>query len=45
MMGTNFSVYEVKNKSEMELRELYDLTNFGGIAHEEHQRAIPLARP
>jgi hypothetical protein len=45
LMGTNFSAYEVRNKSELELRELYDLKNFGGIAHEEHQRAIPLPRP
>ncbi|MCV9964595.1 DUF262 domain-containing protein [Pararhizobium sp. BT-229] len=45
LMGTGFAAYEVRNKSELELRELYDLKNFGGIAHEEHQRAIPLPRP
>jgi uncharacterized protein with ParB-like and HNH nuclease domain len=45
LMSTNFSAYEVKNKSELELRELYDLKNFGGIAHEEHQRAVPLSQP
>jgi hypothetical protein len=45
LMGTTFAAYEVKNKSELELRELYDLKNFGGIAHEEHQRATPMPRP
>ncbi|MDW9481158.1 DUF262 domain-containing protein [Sinorhizobium meliloti] len=45
LMGTSFPAYQVRNKSEMELRELYDLKNFGGIAHEEHQRAVPRGGP
>jgi hypothetical protein len=45
LMRTSFSAYEVRNKTEFELRELYDLKNFGGVAHEEHQRAVPHHRP
>ena len=41
LMGTTFPAYELRNKTELELREVYDLKNFGGIAHEEHQRAMP----
>lgn len=42
LMGTIFSAYEVRNKTELELREIYDLKNFGGVPHEEHQRATPM---
>lgn len=41
LMGTQFPAYELRNKSEYELREIYDIKNFGGIAHEETQRALP----
>ncbi|MCS4088917.1 DUF262 domain-containing protein [Rhizobium sp. BK176] len=44
-LNGTFAAYEVRNKSELELRELYDLKNFGGVAHEEHQRAVPQHRP
>lgn len=30
--------------SEESLREFYDLMNFGGVAHEDHERALPRMR-
>nr|WP_250807122.1 DUF262 domain-containing protein [Neorhizobium tomejilense] len=40
LFSTTFAAYEVRNKSELELRELYDLKNFSGVPHQEHERAV-----
>lgn len=45
LMSTIFPAYEVKNKSELELRELYDLKNFGGVPHQENERALTGFKP
>lgn len=42
--NTVFSRGEIKERDEYELRRLYDLLNFGGVAHEEHERALPARR-
>ncbi len=39
--STPFSAYEMKNLSELSLREAYDKMNFGGVPHEEIMRATP----
>ena len=36
-----FTRSSVASDDEHQLREFYDLLNFGGIAHEEHERAVP----
>ena len=38
-MNRHFSHGTVPLTSEAELRELYNLMNFGGVAHEESERA------
>jgi len=43
--NTIFSRGEVDLSGEMELRRLYDVLNFGGTPHEEHERALPMDRP
>lgn len=43
--NTIFSRGMIRERDEMKLRELYDVMNFGGVAHEEHERAMPNARP
>jgi Uncharacterized conserved protein len=51
LLRTPFEAEEVSLTDETELRELYDLMNFGGIAHSPDQRAtaeeddVPLPRP
>lgn len=40
LFSVTFPAYEVKNKTELELRELYDLKNFSGVPHQEHERAV-----
>lgn len=40
-MNQSFPAFVVRNKSELELRELFDLKNFGGVALTEEQRALP----
>jgi hypothetical protein len=39
--SVHFPHYEVSSKDEMFLREYYDLMNFGGVAHEPEDRALP----
>lgn len=39
--NTIFSRGVVREDSELALRTLYDVLNFGGIAHDEHERALP----
>lgn len=44
LMPTSFPAYIVTDKTDLELREMYDLKNFGGIAHKEEERALPSPR-
>lgn len=39
LMGRHFSSYLTKTDDETYLREYYNLMNFGGVAHDESQRA------
>ncbi|PNG49180.1 MULTISPECIES: DUF262 domain-containing protein [unclassified Variovorax] len=39
--GTIFSRSMIRERDETKLRELYDVMNFGGVRHEEHERALP----
>ena len=43
--NTIFSRSVIRERDETKLRELYDVMNFDGVRHEEHERATPLARP
>lgn len=36
----NFGFYETQFKTEQECREYYDLMNFAGTPHQEHERAL-----
>jgi hypothetical protein len=38
---TAFPAMVLRNRTELDLREFYDLLNFGGINHEPDQRALP----
>lgn len=38
-LNTVFNRGEIREESEAGLRNFYDVLNFGGIAHEEHERA------
>ena len=42
-MSTIFACYVTETEDEDYLRSYYDMTNFGGTAHTEDQRAAPLA--
>lgn len=39
--GTIFSRSVIRERDETKLRELYDVMNFDGVRHEEHERAAP----
>ena len=39
LMGRHFSSYITKTEDEQYLRDYYNLMNFGGVAHDEGQRA------
>jgi hypothetical protein len=41
----HFPAYKTCITDEFELRRLYDRMNFGGTAHTEEQRALPVSRP
>lgn len=41
--NTIFSRGMIRERDETVLRSTYDLMNFGGVAHEEHERAMPNA--
>jgi hypothetical protein len=41
LMGVTFIEYETKIPDEQGCRELYDLLAFGGVPHEESERALP----
>jgi hypothetical protein len=41
LSSTPFPAYEMKNMTELSLREAYDKMNFGGVGHEEYMRAAP----
>lgn len=40
-LSTAFTAYEMRDQSELALREAYDKLNFGGTPHREDQRALP----
>lgn len=42
LQGAHFPSYETSLTDEEKLKELYDLMNFGGTRHQEHERAVPL---
>jgi hypothetical protein len=42
--NTIFSRGTIRERDEMKLKATYDLMNFGGVAHEEHERAMPHPR-
>jgi len=42
--NTIFSRGMLRERDEAKLRETYDLMNFGGVRHEEHERALPQPR-
>lgn len=43
LMSRHFSSYITKSDDERYLREYYDMMNFGGTPHREHERAAPPA--
>jgi hypothetical protein len=40
LMTPNFSFYETQFQTELECRQYYDLMNFSGTPHREHERAM-----
>ncbi len=42
LMTPNFAYYETNFQTELECREYYDLMNFSGTPHQEHERAMKL---
>lgn len=42
LMNAIFPEYETKFDDEFRCRQLYDLMAFGGVPHQEHERALPL---
>jgi hypothetical protein len=41
----HFAGYETNLVDETVMRLLYDSVNFGGTAHQEHERALPVVKP
>lgn len=41
LMHRIFPSYETKYDNELDCRKLYDLMAFGGVPHQEHERALP----
>jgi hypothetical protein len=41
LQHVHFPAYETSLTDETQLREIYDLLNFGGTAHKEEERALP----
>jgi hypothetical protein len=45
LQNNHFNSYETKLTDEHSLRLIYDNMNFGGTAHKEHERALPISLP
>jgi len=41
ILHTKFSAHVISVETEQEARMIYDLMAFGGVQHEEHERALP----
>jgi hypothetical protein len=41
LQTTPFQAYEMRNQTELQLRQAYDKMNFGGVSHTAEQRATP----